>query len=472
MSVMNIMRIQKEIDGIKTIVNESSGVMPTIRLSRDGKNVIILMLDRSLGFYIPFLIEEKPELLEKYDGFTFYPQTLSFANMTNAGLPPIYGGYEYITEKMNLRSEKPLAEKHNEALQLMPFIFDDAGYEVTILDPTYANYKTPSDLHIYDEHPDIRAYNTSGFFTSPQYYEFAIATRRRNFFCYSLYKTAPLLFQPTLYTYGMYNETDALAGKKEETATTQNVENLYKATGMKIAFEIGYSVLTNLPMITIIEDGNVNTFTTLDNPATHEPVLLQMPDYVPAIVVDNTAYENDPITRTSYDGIKIELSTEDRLTRYHMNMGAYLELGKWMDFLRENDVYDNSRIIIVADHGTNQGYPAYKIGNTKYDEVICYNPVLMVKDFYSKGFSVNDQLMTNADVPTIAMQGLIDSPVNPNTGNPVSNDEKENMVFKIINEEQWNVIYNNGNTFLPSNWFAFQGNDIFDTEKWEKLGKF
>lgn len=32
-------------------------------------------------------------------------------------------------------------------------------------------------------------------------------------------------------------------------------------------------------------------------------------------------------------------------------MAAMLRLGEWFDYLREEGVYDNTRIILVSDHG-------------------------------------------------------------------------------------------------------------------------
>lgn len=61
-------------------------------------------------------------------------------------------------------------------------------------------------------------------------------------------------------------------------------------------------------------------------------------------------------------------------------------------------------------------------GNT--ENLARYFPLLMIKDFNSKGFSTYDDFMTNADVPVLAMNGLIDNPVNPFTGKVINSDEK------------------------------------------------
>ena len=80
--------------------------------------------------------------------------------------------------------------------------------------------------------------------------------------------------------------------------------------------------------------------------------------------------------------------------------------------------------------------------------------------------------MTNADVPSIAMNGLIDNPVNPFTGNPVTSDPKFSGDLRIIHSGQWDVSVNNGYTFLPGNWYSFTGDDITDENSWVYLGEY
>ena len=41
-------------------------------LSKKGKNVIVLMLDRAIGGYIPYIFDECPEIAEEFSGFIPY----------------------------------------------------------------------------------------------------------------------------------------------------------------------------------------------------------------------------------------------------------------------------------------------------------------------------------------------------------------------------------------------------------------
>ena len=137
-------------------------IKPIFNMNKNGKNVVVLMLDRAISGYIPFIMNEKPELAEAYSDFIYYPNTLSFGTHTNLGAPALFGGYEYTPLEMNRRDSEKLVDKHDEALLVLPVLFRDNGYEVTVCDPSWAGYHFIPDLSIYSEYPGIKAYNLSG----------------------------------------------------------------------------------------------------------------------------------------------------------------------------------------------------------------------------------------------------------------------------------------------------------------------
>ena len=470
MSVINTVNITKQLSGIDDKIKTALQSRQSIRLSKDGKNVVILMMDRAIGYFVPYIMAEKPELQQKFDGFTFYSNTMSYGATTNSALPALFGGYEYTPAEINKRDKEPLVKKHNESLLMLPVLFTENGYEATVIEPSHANYQWIPDLSIYDDYPDIKAYLMSAFYTQPNIYQASIDTLNRNFFCFSLYKTAPLALQPILYTGGLYNDPDLLNGRAVNTLGTQQLKSPVSATGLTLTFYQNYDFLMNLPVFTVIDESEGNTFLEIVNKTTHDPILLQMPDYEPSYEVNNEEYEDQPITRRAADGSVLELGTTKQITHYHANMVSFLALAHWMDHLRENGVYDNTRIIIAADHGFPMGFPGQQFGPAEFEDILSYNPVLMVKDFGSSGFQINDRFMTNAEVPTIAMEGLIDSPENPYTGMPVVNDPVEDPVHEIYHTRNFNVTTNNGNVFQPGDWFALHGKNIFDPESWELLG--
>ena len=154
-----------------------------------------------------------------------------------------------------------------------------------------------------------------------------------------------------------------------------------------------------------------------------------------------------------------------------MNMGALLYVGRWLDYLKEQGVYDNTRIIVVSDH-------AYGVG--QYDELLFNNegadfdaqgfiPLLMYKDFGSRGFKVSEEFMTNADTPALATQGIINNAVNPFTGNPLSAPEKKKVPQKVIFSGSWDVLTNGTNTFDRSQWYSVRDN-VWDRSNWKYEG--
>ena len=236
MSAINIVRTQQSIEKIDMEQNSDE---LRIGLSKEGKNVVVLMLDRAIGGYLPYFLQEKPELKEQFAGFTYYSNTISFGGHTNFAAPALLGGYEYTPVEINKRSEESLVSKHNEALKVMPVLFLQNGFDVTVSDPPYANYEWIPDLSIYDDYPEIKTYNSIGHFSSQEDKEEAIASNHRNFFCFSVMKSMPLCVQPTVYYRGTYN-------KVEQKYVTQVIYDSTTAEGENKNFLDSYHVLKSL----------------------------------------------------------------------------------------------------------------------------------------------------------------------------------------------------------------------------------
>ena len=467
MSAINIAKIQSAVPAMKEAARQAEEGKAHFTLSRDGKNVVVLMLDRGISSYLPYLFQEKPELAEQFRGFTYYPNTLSFGAYTNFGVPCVYGGYEYTPEEMNKRTTEKLADKHDEALKLMPVLFQNAGFDVTVCDPPYAGYHSIPDLSVFDDYPEIHCYNTEqGQFSI--FSESAEMTQiwESNFFRYSIMKISPLILQPELYQGGSYFKTSV------SQKLVQVEDGLSKAVGMKESTLNSYAALYSLPEMTRITDGGADSFLIMSNQLTHEPMLFQEPDYVPAATVDNTEYDLAHLDRFTVNGRTMRVENINQMEHYHINMAAFLLLGQWFDYLRENGVWDNTRIIVVADHGRHLAqFDDWKFGSDKIYDVMFYNPLLLVKDFGSTEFSTDDQFMTNADVPTLALEGLVEDPVNPFTGKAISSDAKLLPEQHITTSQVFQISVNNGTTFQPAYWFAVRDN-IFDMQNWRALGKY
>ena len=146
-----------------------------------------------------------------------------------------------------------------------------------------------------------------------------------------------------------------------------------------------------------------------------------------------------------------------------------MRLGLYFDYLRDLGVWDNTRIIIVADHSIARGDAVMFGGQLNMNDVCIdsFNPILMVKDFGSTGFTVNNDIMTNADVPYLATNGIIDNPVNPFTGNPITMDGVHDMPLIVLDSNDWSEAGPDSLRFAEDDWYAFNGTEVIDMNAWE-----
>ena len=461
------------------ILTERDREEPSFTLSRNGKNVVVIMLDRCISGFVPYILEENPAVAEQFRGFTYYPNTLSFGRNTNVATPSLFAGYEYRPFELDKRSDTGLPEKQNEALKVLPVLFLENGYEVTVCDPPYAGYLWIPDLSIFDDYPAIHRYITHGAFIDT-----GDAIRKkdrvinRNLFCYSVFRASPVLLQSCLYNEGRYNEAQALdpanlSGDDNNVIFTEESE--VRSTGISDEYMKAVTALRHLPDMTKTSDSAENTFLILSNTSTHDVTMLQEPAFVPQQVVDNTEYEAAHKVRTSASGGRLELKTAEQMEHYQSDMAAFIQLGRWFDDLRKNGLWDNTRILVVSDHGYEMGLNHILTGGDEgenalapYDGVMAYNALMMIKDFGSGSeFTVDGSFMTIADMPSEAVRGLIENPVNPFTGNLISEDPKSEEEEQYVMLTDWRIAENHGNQFADPVRLVLKNKYLFDESNWE-----
>lgn len=472
MSIYNMVPVN---NAYRENLKKAESDLPRFTLSTEGRNVMVIMLDRAPGYLVPIIFDELPELYDQFDGFTFYPNTLSFGNRTKFAAPALFGGYDYTPEAINEDTTRTLVQMQNESLSVMPLIFRDEGYEVTLLDPPFAGYETPGDLSVFtgDLYEGIEAYHTK-YVLFDDYYNFEEYQEKiwyRNFFCYSIFKISPLFIQATVYNEGRYNKPEEPVNYEAEFTIPQVGFSESSSGGVDRDFMAAYEALTKLHEITEITSGSSDTFMYIDNDTTHDAMLLQAPEYVPYQYVDNIQYDIDHAYRfeVPVNGYYLDMDNYTTMRHYSSCAAAYLQLGQYFDFLREQGVWDNTRIIIVSDHGIARGDANMFGGQLNYNgmSVDSFNPVLMVKDFGSTGFTTDTGFMTNADVPYIALNGLVDDPVNPFTGNPITMDGVHNMPLYVLDSNDWSRAGADDYRFAEDDWYAFDGNNVIDMDAWE-----
>ena len=81
-------------------------------------------------------------------------------------------------------------------------------------------------------------------------------------------------------------------------------------------------------------------------------------------------------------------------------------------------------------------------------------------------FTVDSTFMTIADLPSEAMRGLIENPVNPFTGNPINEDAK-NEEEQYVMLTDWRIAENHGNLFTDPVRLVLKNQNLFDVSNWE-----
>jgi len=442
-SIYNMSKINKayRILGIKMAnTHEKTSLEPVFHLSKGNKNVVVIMSDAAINGFVPLIFGEHPELESQFDGFTLFSNTASFSRHTIMGVPAVWGGYEYTPSEMNRKNDIPLVEKHNQALLTTPLLLVKAGFNVTVTDPSWANYSWIPDVSIYSQYEKIKAFNILRQYTSlwyeknsPDKKEFTYPRINRNIIWFAALKMNNPLLRPIIYDAGWYWSTD-------------------NAGSFIVDFIHSYAVMDFLPELTSFDSGEPAAL-LITNETTHSSAWLHGPEFIPSEIpstIGNGKYASNK--------------------KFHANTAFYLKLGQWLDFLRENGVYDNTRIIVAADHG-------YQAPNVVSDEPFSikgetresYNPVFLYKDFNSHGgLSVNNDFMTNADVPYFTLNGLLENPVNPFTGNPITTQSKENGIFISIQHSP--MASNHGKyTFnIKKGEWVYLHDSIVEASNWEK----
>ncbi len=434
-SIVNISTISSTLKTAKGAEETDDTYDPIIHLSKTGQNVVVLMLDRAIGAYVPYIMQEKPELIEKFDGFTYYPNTMSFGLHTNIAAPALFGGYNFTPQKIEERSNETLVSKHNAALLTMPTIFADNDFNAMAIDLPYANYQGEIDTSIFDGMENITAHRTTGKYLTQdiieKYSPNVAKLQERNFFMYSIFKSAPVLLQKLIYNDGQYRSA---GGRFLVNETYLN----------------NYVVLDSLTKLTDFSSEK-NSFLLMNNETTHEPVLLKTPEYI----LTPDPIENVETRKYVIDGKEMKMDNEMQISHFQSNVAAFLMLGRWFDYLRENGVYDNTRIIIVSDHGRQLHQFDYM--DFELLDVQGYNPLLLVKDFNSTGFATDNTFMTNADTISIATENIIE------------NDNwtlKEKNQTLTTSQNVW-ITNNDGYTLNigDGKWLTVHDN-IFDINNW------
>ena len=307
--------------------------------------------DAAAGKLIPTIMREDPTIQDVFDGFVYYGNTAAVGTFTMSNTAALLAGPAYTPLEINKRMDKTLIEVVKEAYRQLSVRLERNDYAINIMGPSLIGCDDLRGTYSCDYTSTYREvlYNNYD-------YEFRNAFDKRLLFLLSAFKALPLSAKSILYQSAYWSEVF------EKQPNTAQSMRYYE-----------YLFVKSLAQFSNVE------FSTRKNRFIH----LWLQVLIAPFFLD----EDCNIAYRSWDMWDME-ARKDSTACFLKSMRP------WFDWMKQNGVYDNSKIIIAADHGADD------YGENWYKGAV--TPLLMVKDFDRRGeLKESDILMSNSDVLSI-----------------------------------------------------------------------
>ena len=443
-SILNSVKIYNEHKTITYLKNENNKENiendKIFNFSRNGKNVFVLIFDMAVSSYWNDAFNRFPEYKEMLDGFVYYNNIVSFSAHTTS-IASLHGGYDYLPYELSTNYNYNLSEKHNEALLLIPLSLVNYDYKSSILNPAFVNFANYPDLKLFNSYSNIRAYNNdliadksiSAYFGNNIDREKLKSIEQKNIAIrFSIFRMLPINLR-----FDFYDDKGWF-----------NIYSTSINSGVETYALLNYT--TNI--INISEYGNY--YNILHNDITHNPNFFGY-DYLP---------HNPSMAAVTKEDVDIYGDTVSPRFLY-VSVSSLNIMLNIIDFLKRNNIYDNTKIILVSDHATPVKSSSFK--GKGLDFACDVNALLMYKDFNSNGeLKIDTNFMTVADVPYLATKH-IPNIKNPFNGKIITNDYKTNGA-NIIVFNSWLIDKQPTNRYYFDIFYNVKDN-IFDINNWKKF---
>ena len=441
-SIYNIFNIIKEHNYIIYAEKEDTQTKNTqkiFKLSKTGKNIFVFFLDLGSSSYWHDIIEKHEKYKIGLDGFVFFPNNVSFSSHTLT-VASLYGGYDYLPYEMSTNGNYNITNFHNEALLTIPNSLGNYGYESYILAPPFVNFNHRQKLDIFSNsftHAKIEDMNLINYSLKNVLGKQIINNYNKDYFIKG-FRFSILKLLPTFYRFIFYQDGNYLMNIEEQINKSH----------------IDYSLLLNTKNLISLED-NGDYYNILHNMITHGPMFFDS-NYLPK---KNTEINLDTNDYNIY---------KDRNSIMHLySNGASIEcILSFIEFLKNNNIYDNTKIIIVSDHVHYFLNTSFIITNKSLDVAVPFNALLVYKDFNARGeLKIDTNFMTIADTPYLVTKHI------PNIKNPfnnklITNDYKTNGAYILMPVNDLSKQFSNRYNF---NVYYHVKDNIFDINNWKKF---
>ena len=258
------------------------------------ENVVLVVVDGFQSDVLQEILNQRPEYREVLNGFTYFPNAVGFHPSTVASIPALFVGQHYRNEQRISNFQRDIFSERS-AIRA----FADQGFQVDLIYragfPPGDKSKAPVDNIVPADHLAISWRNAL---------EEAVEA-----FEYTLFRSSPQRLRQSLYAHGVWLLSSQIfrgypnsPSHRADLRLVEEMEQRARAEGDRPVFKFLHVYTPHLPIV-------------LD--AALEPV-------------------SRPFNRETY----VEQAE-----------GALRLLARLLDTLRKIGAYDNSRIVVVGDHG-------------------------------------------------------------------------------------------------------------------------
>jgi hypothetical protein len=354
-----------------------------------NKNVLIFVLDRFDSEWMQELFEEDTDFFEPLSDFTFYNNATSLFTCTYAAVPYLLYGTEWSDEYKCGNDYLDAVGVNNNLLMSIK----DLGYDLGIYtDVTYVGSNRDGYISNYGEELDIKYKPLAAYCTMWKT---------------SMYKTLPFCLK-NIFAYYSDDINDIV--DNTDVWDTENDYPFYERlvkTGLSVSDEYD------------------SAFRFYHMHGAHTPYILS--------------------SDLKYEKNGNEISRDDQIK------GCLKIVYEYIEQLKELGIYDNSAIIITADHGKGNQ-------NTGKEITVTSSPVIAVKIPNSHGdiMEVSSAPVTQAElISTIAQEAGVDNRQYGKTLEQVTQDDNSERYYieTYANQfQEWTKYIISGNVHDINNW--------------------
>ncbi len=332
---------------------DRSSLGQTFAFSKIKKNLVLIVPDAGAGYLLDRIFSDG-DLAKRYRGFTRYSNAVSIGNYTMPSVAAVIGGESYSPTEINRRADKTIKQNIIDAYHRLFGLMSENGYSSHVVK---AKFATCSELKGHES-----CVNPVDLENALLRNRGIVSTRRldtETIFHFVAFKVLPVSLKPLIYRSARWESA---------LNTGQAAINVQRSFGE-------YLLLDSLPEMSVVSENpsEPGQFHFIWNDVLISPFGLRE-DCTPL----------DP----ARDGL---YSKSSRLNSTRCVLEA---LGRWFDWMRANGVYDNTKVLIVSDHG------AHDYGSDWFRGAA--RPIFMVKDFGRRSpMEVSSALVQNSDILAI-----------------------------------------------------------------------